>query len=239
MNRIVLHIPHNSVNIPLNKLNQYTDLELLDNNISELTDFHTEDLFSKNDYDKIVFEYSRFFCDVERFYDDDLEPMSKKGMGVIYKKGVLNDEIIRRDLDENEIEEIKGIYNKHHNSVREILLKTENPFLVDCHSFSNKVFKNGGALTEYLPDFCIGFNSNTNQILVQKIYNHLSNLGYIVGLNEPFNGSLYYEDIKMNSIMIEVNKKLYLNNDNTKKIDFYKTQNTINNVLKIIENFVE
>ena len=35
---------------------------------------------------KIVAPFSRIFCDVERFADDELEEMSKFEMGVLYEK---------------------------------------------------------------------------------------------------------------------------------------------------------
>jgi hypothetical protein len=43
-------------------------------------------MFDSDQDDKIIAPFSRIFCDVERFSDDELEVMAKSGMGVLYEK---------------------------------------------------------------------------------------------------------------------------------------------------------
>lgn len=52
-------------------------------------DYLTDKLIP-NKCHKLVFKYSRLFCDIEKFKDDSKEIMSKKGMGVIYTKDCNN-----------------------------------------------------------------------------------------------------------------------------------------------------
>lgn len=94
MKKLVLHIPHSSTEIPL--LNGYiSNQDKIQDEIIKLTDWYTDDLFdSEVDY-KIVARFSRIFCDVERFADDELEVMSKFGMGVLYEK-LDSDELLRK-----------------------------------------------------------------------------------------------------------------------------------------------
>ena len=85
MKKLFLHVPHASSEIPI--LDGFLISKAqIEGEILKLTDWHTEDLYDSVDCDRIVFEYSRVFCDPERFSDDADEPMAKLGMGVLYEK---------------------------------------------------------------------------------------------------------------------------------------------------------
>ena len=81
--QLVLHIPHSSANIPFYD-GYVVDRETLNNEIFLLTDWHTDDLFYSEDDIMVAADFSRIFCDVERFPDDNKEIMAKAGMGVCY-----------------------------------------------------------------------------------------------------------------------------------------------------------
>ena len=52
----------------------------------KLTDWYTDDLFYSQDDEIIKADFSRIFCDPERFTDDALEIMAQHGMGArLYK----------------------------------------------------------------------------------------------------------------------------------------------------------
>jgi len=90
---LILHIPHSSNTIPFH--DGYTcDKTALQTEILKLTDWYTDELFYSNIDSIIKADFSRIFCDVERFSDDDQEVMAKYGMGDVYER---NDdgEIIR------------------------------------------------------------------------------------------------------------------------------------------------
>ena len=85
MKQLILHIPHSSVKIPL--LNGYIINDaLLTSEILKLTDWYTDDLFHSGNDIMVTADFSRLFCDPERFSDDKQEIMSQYGMGVLYEK---------------------------------------------------------------------------------------------------------------------------------------------------------
>ena len=81
--KIILHIPHSSTNIPLSE-GYLVDFITLEKEILKLTDWYTDDLFYSKDDEMIVAEFSRIFCDPERFPDDSQEVMAQSGMGVLH-----------------------------------------------------------------------------------------------------------------------------------------------------------
>lgn len=85
LDSFVLHIPHSSTHIP-----DYTgfDMEKVQVNIDQLTDWATDEIFNVGGVEKIVTPFSRLFCDVERF-DDDVEPMLQIGRGFYYTNGYM------------------------------------------------------------------------------------------------------------------------------------------------------
>lgn len=111
-NKIILHIPHSSIHIPALE-GFIVDKDSLENEILKLTDWFTDDLFYSNDDEMIKAEFSRIFCDPERFADDSLEIMSQYGMGVLYEK---NDEgeVIRRVTPELKERILNDYYWHHH-----------------------------------------------------------------------------------------------------------------------------
>lgn len=51
-----------------------------------LTDWYTDELFKLEPVTTVQANFSRLFCDAERFVDDSQEVMAKKGMGVLYRQ---------------------------------------------------------------------------------------------------------------------------------------------------------
>lgn len=216
---MILHIPHSGLDTLGRKI------ELFD--INELTDHYTDKLFWHDNTDRMVQPVSRFVCDVERF-PDDKEPMYNQGQGICYTKGTRNNDI--EVIDKDWI--IENVYNKWHINLNKLVAKNLTMFpkvvVVDCHSFSDK---------EGHPDFCIGTTKQTPLELSDKIFNLLNNKGYEVGINFPYQGSIiptnYIDNQDVFAIMIEVNKKLYMEST----IDFETTKKLIAEVLNIISEY--
>ncbi|MEY4963883.1 MAG: hypothetical protein RLZZ323_1202 [Bacteroidota bacterium] len=122
MNKLVLHIPHSSVEIPL--IDGYVSTQdKIQQEIIKLTDWYTDDLFDSEVDDKIVAPFSRIFCDVERFADDELEIMAKVGMGVLYEK-FDNGDLLRIVAPELKEVVLKDYYWKHHNRLTQVVKDT-------------------------------------------------------------------------------------------------------------------
>ena len=214
---MILHIPHAGTNT-LGR-----DIEKFD--IDELTDWHTDKLFCHPNSDSLIQDVSRFVCDVERFPDDQ-EEMFKLGQGICYTKGTRNNDIVV--IDKEYI--IENIYNKWHielnKTVEKQLLYKSPIVVVDCHSFPDK---------KGYPDFCIGTTEQTPNELVELVKLFLKD--YDVKINYPYSGSMiptnYIGNKNVISIMIEVNKRLYMSN----KGDFDKTKHLIYQVLDVISEY--
>ena len=137
MQHLILHIPHASKNIPLKK-GFVIDNTKIKEEILKLTDWFTDDLFYSKVDTQIIAPFSRVFCDVERFSDDDQEEMFKLGMGALYTRCDDNtfSRVVTTDLRK---EILDNYYWPHHenlnNSVKTQLKLKGTCLIVDCHSF--------------------------------------------------------------------------------------------------------
>jgi hypothetical protein len=68
LSRIILHIPHSSFRIPFPDGYAAKAAALLKEQLL-LTDLFTDDLFNHPDTIRVIADFSRVFCDVERFPD--------------------------------------------------------------------------------------------------------------------------------------------------------------------------
>ena len=212
--KYIIHIPHASLEVP----NSFKKRLIIDNKnfIKEnifISDYRIDEFIPKEFPNIIKFNYSRLFCDVERYLDDSKEEMAKYGMGAIYNKDSNGNEFIKLD-DKYKQYVVNNYYKKHHQKlnlmVEKLLKKYNECFIIDLHSFSDEfVYKMFNKKNN--PDICIGINkSNYDVDLLEKTINHFSNCGYSVMINYPYSGSIIsnkYPTVK--SIMIEVNKRVY------------------------------
>jgi N-formylglutamate amidohydrolase len=86
---VIVHIPHASRAIPDEFREQFLlSDEALAAELLAMTDLYTDRLFEEAVADSatIVYPVSRLVVDPERFADDALEPMSQRGMGVVYTR---------------------------------------------------------------------------------------------------------------------------------------------------------
>ena len=214
LSKFIIHIPHSSLEVPKEfRERLLVDDEYFGKENKYISDYKIDEFIPK-DYPNIVkFNYSRMFCDVERYLDDSKEEMAKYGMGAIYNKDSNGNEFIKLD-DKYKQYVVNNYYKKHHQKldlmVEKLLKKYNECFIIDLHSFSDEfVYKMFNKKNN--PDICIGINkSNYDVDLLEKTINHFSNCGYSVMINYPYSGSIIsnkYPTVK--SIMIEVNKRVY------------------------------
>lgn len=246
MKKLVLHIPHSSTEIPI--LDGYVSSHgEIQQEIIKLTDWYTDDLFDSQVDDKIVTPFSRIFCDVERFADDELEVMSKFGMGVLYEK-LDSDELLRKVSPELREKILTDYYWKHHENlttkVKEHLNVNEECLIVDCHSFPSTPLLKATNQNTNTPDFNIGTDSfHTPNKYIEASITYFENLGYSLGIDWPYSGSIvpmkYYQKVKrVNSIMLEINRKLYLNEPtNEKSKEYNKTKEVVQGYLNMLRTF--
>jgi len=223
---IIFHIPHSGTIIP-----DYTgfNLDLIDDQMKALTDHNTQDIFNVNGIDSIIFPYSRLFCDVERFPDEQ-EPMFLSGHGFYYTK--TNDGKELRTLENKD--NVLKYYNTHHNiltnKVKEKLDINGACTIIDCHSFNNDFFP------FKTPDICIGTDDfHTPKFLIDKVIHTCKKFGFSYDTNTPYEGTIipasYYKTNNMvNGIMIEINKKLYMDNNSPNYFLIHKMNQFINQI---------
>lgn len=239
MNYILFHIPHSQIKIPKIYWSIcLKDKEYIHNSNIFLSDYLIDDLVPPRVH-QIKFKYSRIFCDVEKFKDDKREIMASKGMGVIYTNDSQN--IITNPTKEYRNKIIKFYYDKYHNKldkrVTDILNKYHKCIIIDFHSYSDqqvlKLFDIKNA-----PDICIGTDVNYTSIELRSFtIDYFKRCGYSVMENYPYSGTIIpnkYIDRKKDgllSIMIEINKRVYLSD----KESFRKMDECINNFYKEIK----
>lgn len=226
MNYILFHVPHSSLKIP----NKYWNICIKDKYYIEktnifLSDYLTDKLIPNKSH-KLVFKYSRLFCDVEKFKNDEKEMMSKKGMGVIYTKDC--DNLIAIPNKQYKEKILKSYYDKYHNkldkTVTNILKKFNKCIIIDLHSFSDEMVEKLFDMNSN-PDICIGIDKTyTDEKLIYLTVNHFKEYGFSVEINKPYSGTIIPNkyinktEKRLLSIMLEINKRIYLNNKNA----FYK-----------------
>lgn len=217
--KIIFHIPHASTELPdeffeglespfVREGKGTTELYLTN---LKMSDVLLLDLVKGLPYEKVVSPYSRLYCDVERYWDDEKETMSKYGMGAVYTKDYLGRTLRREDKEYKA--KVKEYYDRHHSSLFEAVKRAEGDvLLIDLHSFGPdiaSVISKGP-----YPDICIGYNEgDDNEELINEIERFCDEFGLTHKRNFPYSGSMTVPDIKgktVRSIMIEINKRVYL-----------------------------
>ena len=220
---IVLNIPHSSDNIPVN-----TWQGDITKSVATWTDWHTDKLFKPNStylIKPVVFPVSRFFCDFERLIDD---PLEKIGQGIFYT----DFDMCRRPMDHSLYVYARKLYDSHRIFISSFI--RPDTLVIDCHSFPGTLAPD--------TDICIGYNedwSKPSQGTIDCIVDTFLDAGYNVDINRPYSNSITPKDSNdYKSVMIEVNKKQYLNPDNTLNPVGYAKLNGVLNYLysKLISN---
>jgi N-formylglutamate amidohydrolase len=227
--KVILHIPHSSEIIPSFDGYLVTEEELK-KEMLKLTDRYTDDLFFSADDEPVVAGFSRIFCDPERFPDDENEIMAQFGMGVLYEK---SDEgkVIRTVTAELREHIMTHYYWKHHeklnNAVNSQLVQFGKALIVDCHSYPGIPLKRDLDQTPNRPDFNIGTDSfHTPEHLIAISADFFKKAGYSLGIDWPYKGSIvpmqhYQKNNAVQSIMLEINRVLYMNESTGEKTERY------------------
>lgn len=245
MQKLILHIPHSSTIIPLKEGYCITD-EMLNQEILKLTDWYTDDLFENETDVSIKANFSRIFCDTERFSEDSQEIMAQYGMGVLYNK-TDSGESLRNISPELRKHILENYYWKHHNqlteNVRLQLEKFGRATIVDCHSFPNKPLIRALDQSTFRPDFNIGTDAfHTPKKLIDASITFFKEKGFSLGVDSPYSGAIvplqfYKKNKNVQSIMLEINRALYLNEpSNEKSIRYREINQIVQEFLNLIRN---
>jgi N-formylglutamate amidohydrolase len=224
IDRIVLSIPHCSTQIDLDEW----DSDEIMHDVYKWTDLYADIIFQpdiqyfKSNIFLVKGNVSRFICDVERLENDSLNEI---GQGIIYTRfGKYN----RNITHERKQEIMNTYYYPYIENLKSSL--TPSSLLIDCHSFPYEVNNE--------IDINLGFNKNWSKPddkLIHLIADYFEKNGLKVGLNIPYSNSISPEcHFKYKSIMIELNKKLYLNSDYTLKAEADQLNKKLTGLYRLI-----
>lgn len=234
---IIFHIPHTSMFLP--KYIGYDNFKLVQSEMNLVTDFNIDEIFKVKGIKQIKANFSRVFCDVERL-EDDKEKLSKVGRGFFYTK---TDEGKLLRKEDKLIKEFvyKNYYLKHHLKLQQVVEKKlkENDvvYIIDCHSFNDIPLNTDLNKKTPRPDICLGVDKfHTPSFLTNYIKQSFEKNNYSVNINSPYAGTIvplkfFEKNKRVNSIMIEINKRLYLTDNKAKDIK------KLNSIIKEIFNF--
>lgn len=244
---LIGHIPHSSTVVPMPWRSQIVLHEReLKREILVMTDHFTDEFFStaivKHGGSVFINRLSRLVFDPERFELDDEEPMARKGMGAVYTRmsdgGILRSptfSVSDRDAIMSELYRPYALGFKE--EVSAILDRFGRCLIIDGHSFPKHPLPYEDPSLER-PDICIGFDSyHAAESTVTAVETATLKAGMTVRRNQPFAGSYvpisrYKEDPRVTSIMIEVNRGLYMDEvTGEKRPDFDRTARLVDSLV--------
>lgn len=224
-NKIVLNIPHDGIEETCGSW----DGDIAPH-ITKWRDKFTSALFkpagkltndSRVEYE--VYRGNRFDCDVERLEND---PLKKEGQGIYYTK--FGDCTRKYDFNEHKQAMMSWLFHRY-SLVR---LLEENSLIIDCHSFPRDVNED--------IDINIGFNedfSKPSSEFITFLTGFFEGYRYKVGINTPYSNSITpTQELAYKSVMIELNKKIYLDENGKLRSWAYKINYMLNNLYKKILN---
>jgi N-formylglutamate deformylase len=248
---MIIHIPHSSQTIPEKFVDQFLlHKEEFDREKFLMTDAFTDELFSYPNAQNVIFQISRLIVDAERFSKDEEEPMSRCGMGVIYTK-TSHGLPLRRPISEGERSALlETLYWPHQRALAEAVKqeigKKGAAMIVDAHSFPSSPLPCDSDQLGLRPDFCIGSDEfHTPRALIKLIEETMAISGYSLMENRPYSGSFvpaesYRKDARVLSVMIEVNRILYMNETTGQRKESFPTiRQVVQELLKRIDQWFQ
>lgn len=241
---LILHVPHASIHIPFT--DGYLNGETTAREIQLLTDWYTDELFGNKRDTIIQANFSRVFCDVERFAQDEIEPMAAKGMGLAYTH-CDDGTPLRQMTSELRNSIFNGYYTPHHQRlndvVEESVKKDGSARIIDCHSYPDTPLMRDIDQTSPRPDFNIGIDAfHTPEKWIELSKSFFVQHGYTLGIDWPYAGTMvpakaFNINVSVHSIMLEVNRKLYLQpNHPAKNNAFDQIRTVVQNWLSLIHS---
>ncbi len=231
----ILHVPHSSALIPDEERSSIllSDTDL-DQELLQMTDWFTDELFAHVDGNVAVirFPVSRLVVDPERFEEDSREPMSSKGMGVIYTR-TSHGKRLRNDQEPDERQNVLDRYYRPHHerlttAVKNCLTNHKQALIIDCHSFPSVPLPYEVDQGIRRPEICIGTDDyHTPKWLASYAKEMFSLAGISVEFNRPFRGALvpalfWRQNISVSSIMIEIRRDLYMDEKTGKRLGYFE-----------------
>lgn len=224
---VIVHIPHNGFSFPYFAQPEDASLrqEALYDSLQTLADLHVnilqKELFQRLQQHTNVVPYlfestvSRLYMDPERF-PDSREEMNSRGMGVIYTKNHNLENLYDAPLTENEKIHRMTMYGEYHTAFEQLVETLLEQFghcvILDLHSYSTSPLLYELHSDEPRTPLVFGtddFHSTMFQEVLSLNYDWISTNTVFQGTFVPM--KYYQQDSRVQSIMAEVRKDVYLN----------------------------
>ena len=218
---IVCNVPHAGTVITEEFRQDYiVDEQTLTHEVAYLADNDTDALYEEllRFSSFIISTISRVVVDIERFEREADEPISVVGMSAFYTR-TSTGSVLRTIGPENR-NILETLYRDYHraftNLTRSALTRHGSTMIVDCHSFPSTPRLYELDQQTPRPDICIGCDVYHTPVALRDILqDNFRALGYAVGINTPFSWTIvpmeyFRKDKRVVSVMIEVNRKLYM-----------------------------
>lgn len=215
-----------------------------------MTDWHTDELAEKGVHIgcPVRHEVSRLVVDPERFRDDKDEPMSVRGMGAVYTHA--SDGALLRHLSAQRRELLlKTYYDPYHDRfnrlARELVERCGQCLVADIHSFPSVPLQYEPDQGMDRPDICVGTDDfHTPGALVQAVEDYFSRRDIRTAQNRPYAGTFvpnefYGKNKRLASIMIEINRALYMDETTGEKKQFFnRTKTLVDGVFNVFKDWL-
>jgi N-formylglutamate amidohydrolase len=129
------------------------------------------------------------------------------------------------------------------NAVNSQLVQFGKALIVDCHSYPGIPLKRDLDQTPNRPDFNIGTDSfHTPEHLIAISADFFKKAGYSLGIDWPYKGSIvpmqhYQKNNAVQSIMLEINRVLYMNESTGEKTERYsEIKEVTSEYIKVLKN---
>ena len=159
--------------------------------------------------------------------------MIQVGVGVTYTRGSLRQPLRAQPTQGKRQGLLNRYYIPHNQKLTEAvevsLLANGHCLIIDGHSFPPLPLPYELQQTAFRPDFCLGTDDfHTSEELVAKVEKELQSLGYSTARDQPFSGTIVpmkhsHKDQRVQSLMIEINRWLYLREDYSVDLERTKT----------------
>ena len=232
--KIVAWMPHTGLYLP--NVDNRPEFDTLRRDSLILADEQVDRLYSFLP-NKITSDYSRFVVDLERYLDNSKEPMATRGMGYLYNSLIDGKAVDRRIFGDNAY--FTEYYKHKHAQLKQAIERIGNgAILLDLHSFNPFPLACDMDKRANRPDICLGFNEDETKpedSILQTLQEHFEDNGFKVAFNTPFSGAMTTDtQTKYKSLMIEVNKKCYLENHVLKK-EMYRLSYVLKEAILLLQ----
>ena len=208
---VLITIPHSSTLIPSEFRGEFL---LKAEHMNKHLDFGTEKIFDLPGFPVLKATASRFVADLNR-ERDDLRP----GQGVVITETWDGEPVLNEGLSPESVEaRLSKHYDSFYMKLDSYLRGLGRPlFVLDGHSMDSRGSLVSGDSGKERPDLCLALGKGrVNEGIVSMFERAFREAGYSVGRNNPYSGERakimhYCRDRGADSLELEVNKKIYMN----------------------------